>query len=151
MKFSDKFIKGQLELVKPLAEKSNLGTSRGTQNTIGRIMHFVNREDVVVTEESFYGIKGAIIVPRDEVRTGIILYIHGGGYVSGGLDYAKGFASMLSAECGMRSACMEYRLAPENPFPSALEDALLSYKYLTTKFDVFKGENENNENITGST
>ncbi len=131
MKFSDKFIKGQLELVKPLAEKSNIGTSRGTQNAIGRIMHFVNREDVVVTDESFYGIKGAIIVPRDEVRTGIILYIHGGGYVSGGLDYAKGFASMLSAECGMRSACMEYRLAPENPFPSALEDALLTYKYLT--------------------
>lgn len=132
MKFTDKFIKSHLELIRPLAEKSNIDTSRTAQDTLGKIMHFVSREDVVVTEEDFGGIPAAIAVPRDEIRTGIILYIHGGGFVSGGLEYAKGFASMLCAETGMRCACVEYRLAPEHPFPAALDDVLIAYKHLFT-------------------
>ncbi len=130
MKFSDKFVRSQLELTKPIAGASSLDTARAVQDKLGRILRFVNRHQIVVKDESFGGVPGAMIIPRDELRSGIILYLHGGGYVAGTLDYAKGFASLLSAECGMRVACLEYRLAPEHPYPSAIDDVLTAYKYL---------------------
>lgn len=54
---------------------------------------------------------------QDERRTGVILYLHGGGYTCGSLEYAKGFASTLATECGVRVFCAAYRLAPEHPIP----------------------------------
>ena len=130
MKFSDKFIKSQLERTKSVTQTASLETVRGLQNKAGKLLCFMTRHDTVISHEDFSGVKGVIAVPRDEVRSGIILYIHGGGYVSGGIDYAKGFASVLSAECGMRVAAFEYRLAPEHPYPAQLEDALTVYKKL---------------------
>ena len=62
-------------------------------------------------------------MPKDERRTGVILYLHGGGYTCGSLEYAKGFASTLATECGVRVFCAAYRLAPEHPYPAALDDA----------------------------
>lgn len=130
MKFSDKFIRSQLEFTKPIVDSSRLEVARSLQDRLGRILRFVNRRLIVIKNEKFDTVPAAMIVPRDEVRTGIILYLHGGGYVAGGLDYAKGFASLISAECGMRVACIEYRLAPEHPYPAALDDAMIAYKYL---------------------
>ena len=72
-------------------------------------------------------------MPKDQRRTGVILYLHGGGYTCGSLEYAKGFASTLATECGVRVFCAAYRLAPEHPYPAALEDALESYEYLLKK------------------
>ena len=63
----------------------------------------------------------------------MVLYLHGGGYTCGSLDYAKGFAATLASECGVRVFCGAYRLAPENPYPAALEDALTAYDYLLKK------------------
>ena len=61
------------------------------------------------------------------------MYLHGGGYTCGSLEYAKGFASTLATECGVRVFCAAYRLAPEHPYPAALEDAMESYEYLLKK------------------
>ena len=130
MKFSDKFMRGRLEFAKPIAESISLDSARVAQDKLGRILRFVSRSKVVIRDESLGGVPGALIIPRDELRSGIILYLHGGGYVAGGLEYAKGFATMISAETGMRAACAEYRLAPENPFPMALEDAVTVYTHL---------------------
>jgi len=130
MKFSDKFIRIPMEWAKPMTQSATLETARAVQNKAGKILCYLTRREAVVTNEVFSGVKGAIAVPRDEVRSGIILYIHGGGYVSGELEYARGFASVLAAECGMRVATFEYRLAPENPYPAQLEDALTVYKSL---------------------
>lgn len=49
------------------------------------------------------------------------------------LDYAKGFAATLADEEGVRVFCAAYRLAPEHPFPAALDDALEAYRYLISK------------------
>lgn len=69
-------------------------------------------------------------IPHDELKRGVILYLHGGGYTCGDLEYAKGFGSVLASECGIRVLCLAYRLAPENPFPAALDDAVEAYRYL---------------------
>ncbi len=127
MNFADKIIKSQLELLSPIADGSSLDLVRSLQNKIGKLMHFTKRRDVVVREDREAECPRAVIVPRDEVRSGVILYLHGGGYTCGNLDYAKGFAAVLSSLCGMRTVAIEYRLAPEAPYPAALEDCYSAY------------------------
>ena len=56
----------------------------------------------------------AMVTPNDILSDGIVLYLHGGGYVAGNLDYGCGFASVLAFKCGIRVFTIEYRLAPEN-------------------------------------
>ena len=102
MKITDKIIRSQLELAKPLTDATGLETVRSLQDKIGRLMHFTRRRDVVVMDKSNDEHRGHLIIPRDELRGGLIIYLHGGGYVCGTREYAKGFASMLSAECGMK-------------------------------------------------
>ncbi len=130
MKFSDKFIRSQLQLIKPVATGASLDLARNVQDKLGRLIGFEHRRDVVISDEDFDGIKAAMVLPRDEIRHGIILYLHGGGYTCGGIEYAKGFASVLAAECGMRCATFEYRLAPEHPYPAAIDDSIIAYEYL---------------------
>ena len=130
MKFTDKFMRGNLELTKPITANASLETSRAFQDRVGKILQFMTRRESVIQDEDFDGVRGSMVIPRDELRSGIILYIHGGGYVSGKLDYAKGFASVLSAECGIRVATFEYSLAPEAVFPSQLDEAVRVYRHL---------------------
>lgn len=63
----------------------------------------------------------------------VILYCHGGGYTCGSLKYARILASKLSLHTGLEVFSFEYRLAPENPFPAAIEDALTVWDYLMKK------------------
>ena len=60
----------------------------------------------------------------------VILYCHGGGYVSGGLDYAGNLAVKLALATGFTVYSFAYRLAPEHPYPAAAEDANAVWDYL---------------------
>ena len=133
MNVNDKFLRSQLELSKPITDGAGLETARSMQDNVGRLMHFSKRHDVVIHEKITDDIPGVLVVPRDELRGGVILYLHGGGYVCGTKEYAKGFASVLSAECGMKVISAEYRLAPENPYPAALDDVYGIYCKLLEK------------------
>lgn len=128
-----KLIRTQLNFFKPFVSVCSLETIRKGQDKLGELMEAIHRKDVLIKEHSFEGFEGAWISPRDERRSGVILYLHGGGYTCGDLEYAKGFGSTLAAECGVRVFCAAYRLAPEFPFPAALEDAEASYRYLLSK------------------
>ena len=59
-----------------------------------------------------------------------ILFLHGGGYVSGSLDSHRPLTTESGRMSGVRTLALEYRLAPEYPFPAALEDALAGYRFL---------------------
>ena len=59
-----------------------------------------------------------------------ILYCHGGGYTSGNLGYSRVLASKLAHATGYDVLSFEYRLAPEHPYPAAVEDALLAWDHL---------------------
>jgi acetyl esterase/lipase/NRPS condensation-like uncharacterized protein len=131
MKLAAKLLRAQLELLRPFVQTSPLEFSRAGQDKLGRLMLTVKRRSIVVQDKPFEKFEAAWILPRDEVRSGVIMYLHGGGYTCGSLDYSKGFASFLSSLCGMRVLCVAYRLAPENPYPAALEDVLEAYRFLT--------------------
>ncbi len=60
----------------------------------------------------------------------IILYCHGGGYTSGNLGYSRVLSSKLAHVTGYDVLSFEYRLAPEHPYPAAVEDALRAWDYL---------------------
>ena len=60
-----------------------------------------------------------------------ILYAHGGGYVSGGLDYAGNLAAKMAAATGFTVYSFAYSLAPEHPYPAALEDGRAVWEYLS--------------------
>ncbi len=133
MAFSAKSLRKQLSLLRPLLESTSLETSRKAQEKIGELMGAKHQDKVITKNHSFEKFKGSWILPKDERRQGVILYLHGGGYTSGELEYAKGFGTTLSVECGVKVFCVAYRLAPENKFPAALEDCVEAYKYLLEK------------------
>ncbi|MBE6563231.1 MAG: steryl acetyl hydrolase [Ruminococcaceae bacterium] len=130
MALSVKTVRSQLNMLRPLVEKCSLETTRKWQNKIGALGAAKNGKKVTVKKQSFENFDSAWIIPADERRSGIIMYIHGGGFTCGELDYAKGFGTVLAVECGARVFCPAYRLAPEHPFPAALEDVVCAYKYL---------------------
>lgn len=70
-------------------------------------------------------------MPHQPSRDAVILYLHGGGYTAGSLDYARGFGGVLAELTHVPTLCVAYRLAPENPYPAALDDAFAAYQYLT--------------------
>lgn len=126
-------IRAQLHMLQPLLKNCPLETIRRGQDRVGELMEGKYRRQVLCRDHDFDAFSGSWIIPKDQRREGVILYLHGGGFVCGNLDYARGFGSMLSYQTGTRVFCPAYRLAPEHPFPAALEDALTAYRYLLEK------------------
>ena len=119
--------------LKPLFAARTLKASRKAQHRIGELMESRFKNQVFQKERLFDNFDSVWLLPKDERRGGVILYLHGGGYAFGDLEYAKGFGSLLAVQTGTRVFCPAYRLAPENPFPAALDDAVSAYKYLISK------------------
>jgi acetyl esterase/lipase len=63
----------------------------------------------------------------------VIFYTHGGGYISGSCADHRALVAKLVEKTGLRLLLFEYRLAPEHPFPAALEDTLAAYRWLLTQ------------------
>jgi len=57
-------------------------------------------------------------------------WLHGGGYCIGSINTHRGLLAGISAASGARGFAIEYRLAPEHPFPAAVEDAVAGYRWL---------------------
>jgi acetyl esterase/lipase len=60
----------------------------------------------------------------------VLLYLHGGAYVMGSARTHRDLAARLSQAAGVRVLTLDYRLAPENPYPAAIEDATAVYGWL---------------------
>ena len=83
------------------------------------------------TESVALGDRPAVLVePEGAAKDGTILYIHGGGYVFGSPDTAMSLTANLVVKTGFRAYSVDYRLAPEHPFPAAIEDTLSAYRAL---------------------
>jgi len=76
------------------------------------------------------GVHAEWIAPAGIGPQATILYLHGGGYSICSLDTHRGLAARLSQAGNSRLLLVDYRLAPEHPFPAALDDALAAYRWL---------------------
>ncbi|MEG1524508.1 MAG: alpha/beta hydrolase [Clostridia bacterium] len=125
-------LKLQLRLTKPLVRFSGIEAARKGQDNLGKISTRLLQTKVDFTDVPFEHFKASWATPINcqSKDTHVILYLHGGGYTAGGLDYSKGFGGVLADETRLNILCVAYRLAPENKYPDAVDDAMTAYQYL---------------------
>ncbi len=87
-------------------------------------------EGITTKEQIIDGMKSEWLIPDGADDRKLILYVHGGGYVSGSCNDHRGFVSKFAKKTGITNLVYEYRLAPENPFPAALDDSLKIYQWI---------------------
>lgn len=82
------------------------------------------------TRTSLGGVPAECLTPRRNAVPGALLYLHGGAFCLGGPDSHRSIGSRLAAHSGLATWMLDYRLAPEHPYPAALEDALAAWNAL---------------------
>lgn len=91
--------------------------------------------DVDVKPVQLDGINGEWLRPATCKSSRVVLYSHGGGYLFGSPLSYRAFTSRLAVACDARVFVLDYRLAPEHPFPGAADDVIAAYRYLLTEHD----------------
>lgn len=89
--------------------------------------------DVKCTPVNAGGVAAEWIVAPGAADDGFLLYLHGGGYVMGSIKTHREMVARLSRAAGVRALALEYRLAPEHPFPAAVDDATAAYRWLLSQ------------------
>src|SRR5262245_56762344 len=78
------------------------------------------------------GVKAVAVVTPASLGGRLVLYLHGGGHVSGSLALYGDFTWRIAAATRAHTVILDHRLAPEHPFPAALDDAVTAYRALLT-------------------
>src|SRR6202042_1858885 len=76
------------------------------------------------------GVDGVEVTIQGTESKGVILYFHGGVYVIGSAATSIPLVGDLARRSGAKAITLDYRLAPENPYPAAVEDAQAAYEGL---------------------
>lgn len=79
-------------------------------------------EDVIIDSTQAHGLRSRLYVPNEQPK-GLIVYMHGGGWVLGSVESFHPFTATLAQRSGCAVLSVDYRLAPEHPFPLPLDDA----------------------------
>lgn len=87
-------------------------------------------KDVEVKPVQADGVPVEWLLPPGAPQGRLILYLHGGGYVTDSVASRRPMCIQMAQTLKMNVLQVEYRLAPEHPFPAALEDALKAYRWL---------------------
>lgn len=95
-----------------------------------RGLNFGVPPDVKVEKISANGVPAEWTSTPDARLDRAILYLHGGGYVIGSLDSHRHLAAEAGRAAGMRTLAIDYRMAPEHPFPAAVDDTVAAYRFL---------------------
>ncbi len=112
-----------------LIETTDVEKQRTSQDNLGELL--LKNKDLNYTSLEINEVPAEwVSVKRTHMKKNIILYLHGGGYISGSYKYARSMTSKLANYTSMDVLCVDYRLAPEHPFPASLEDALKAWDYL---------------------
>jgi acetyl esterase/lipase len=90
-------------------------------------------ENVSCEPLSVDGIPAEWIIPEGAPEQNILLYLHGGGYCIGSISTHRGMVSHIARAAETRALLIDYRLAPEYPFPAAVEDSTAAYQWLLSQ------------------
>jgi len=96
-------------------------------------------DDVVVTDVNAGGVPAHWLAAPGADTGRVLLFLHDGGYELGSLRSDGELAARLGRASGMRVLFPEYRLAPEHPFPAAIDDGLAAWRWLRTGQDLSAG------------
>src|ERR1700689_3940589 len=93
-------------------------------------------DDVLVTDVAAGGVPAHWLVAPGADLGRVLLFLHGGGYELGSVRSDGELAARLGRASGMRVLVPEYRLAPEHPFPAAVDDVVAAWRWLRTDQDL---------------
>lgn len=113
-----------------LTSATSLADQRTSIDGLGQLLPMA--EGTTVTEVDAHGVPSAWITPaRADAPVSAVLWLHGGGYNIGSSGSHLPLASHLAAALGAPVLVPTYRLAPEHPYPAALDDAHMAWRWLT--------------------
>ncbi len=110
------------------ALKKRVQDSREGLEALGKLEKIP--KNVSIVDVDVNGIPAIWIKAPNVEDDNVVLYFHGGGYVEGSINSHKGLGFRISQAAKCRVLLPDYRLAPENPYPAALDDAVKAYKWL---------------------
>jgi acetyl esterase len=116
------------ELAGGTPERARAAMDRGTVAT-GRVQDHVPSRDLRIPGDG--GEIPARLYTPDGLPAGspLVVFYHGGGWVLGGLDSHDGICRFLAERASTRVLAVDYRLAPEHPFPAAVDDSVAAFRY----------------------
>ncbi|MDE3007705.1 MAG: alpha/beta hydrolase [Acidobacteriota bacterium] len=103
---------------------------------LGEMEPMSERRDVQIELEG-RTLDARLYVPFGDEGRGLVVYLHGGSFVVGDLDTHEGLCRRLAADTKMRFLALDYRLAPEHPFPAALDDVRDALRFVASHRDDF--------------
>lgn len=110
-------------------EEKDIGESRQSIDSFARKFSRLPK-NCKVEPVQIEGIYAEWITNNQSVEDKVIIYLHGGGYGYCSADTHRSLAASIMKEAGVKVLLPEYRLAPEHPFPAAIEDTITIYRWL---------------------
>ena len=95
-------------------------------------------QGVQLWQEALGGVPAEWVTGKNNADDRIVLYIHGGGFVTGSAAARRSFTLYLAHRLGLNTVSPDYRLAPEHPFPQAPDDCLAAYRALLLRYPAEK-------------
>lgn len=126
--FKSKLLSGTMKSVKPIITGLRISEQRKGMNLLQYI--HPKPKDVRIKEAEDCPLPGKWAIPQNRTPGKAVLYTHGGAYVYGSPSTHEVIISRLAEKSGVAVFAYDYRLAPEHPFPAALEDAVTAFDYL---------------------
>ena len=122
----------EIATIRAMLRQLPMGSSsvemRETYDAFGTL--FPTPSDVTLRPEQAHGVVAEWTSTPDASRERVVLYLHGGGYAIGSILSHRHLAAQLGRSARTRTLALDYRLAPEQPFPAAVDDALAGYRFL---------------------
>ena len=112
------------------AARGDLAAQRRLVDRFGDVDPSVHRFDADVRRLTVEGVPCEWLLAPGADSDRRLLYIHGGGWTSGGLDSHRPLSARISAATGCAVLAVDYRLAPEHPYPAGLDDCVATYRWL---------------------
>ena len=120
-----------LDIIKsqPRNPDASVGQMRGGMEKVSERV----ASDVKCEPVDAGGVKAEWIVPPGAADDRVVLYLHGGGYVMGSINTHRAMIARIARASKARALALDYRMAPEHPFPAAVEDATAAYRWLLSQ------------------
>ena len=109
---------GEVDVLKERVELDKLGAM------------FKLPKGIKAVKELAGGVLAEWLIPPGVSNGRVVLYLHGGSYISGSCNSHRSIAANIASASKARALTLDYRLAPEHPHPAAVEDAVAAYKWL---------------------
>ena len=123
-------LKAVSEMMRVIVQRADMPVAKIRAEFESMLAGFTLPADMRTERLSAGGVPAEWVVAPEARVDRAVLYLHGGGYVVGSINTHRELAARLSRAARARVLVIDYRLAPEHPYPAAVEDATAAYRWL---------------------